>query len=182
MTINLDTEHLQHLIRDAQSGDPDAFEALIQSSYDVMYRFAFRWCQNQDAASDITQASCMKLADHIRQFRHEASYSSWLYKIVLNASRDWQRHENRHQHLSLNEDDLPSGHCPDGENQHYLQQILGRLDKLGKGYRETALLVLAEGLTHAEAAEVLDVSESTVAWRIHDIRKQMATLRKEPSS
>ena len=43
---------------------------------------------------------------------------------------------------------------------------------LPEGIRETLLLVHAEGLTHGEAAVVLDVKESTVSWRLHEFRKR----------
>ena len=44
---------------------------------------------------------------------------------------------------------------------------------LGEGMKETALLVHAEGMSHAEAGTVLGVSESTISWRIHTIRRHM---------
>ncbi|MEO1161310.1 MAG: LuxR C-terminal-related transcriptional regulator [Pseudomonadota bacterium] len=40
------------------------------------------------------------------------------------------------------------------------------------------MLVLAEGLTHAEAADVLEIKESTVSWRMHELRKELKTLAK----
>ena len=59
------------------------------------------------------------------------------------------------------------------EDYIYLTQLLEQLDELGEGMKETALLVHAEGLSHAEAGEILGVSESTISWRIHAIRKRM---------
>ena len=47
-----------------------------------------------------------------------------------------------------------------------LAQVLQEIDQMGTGFKETVLLVLAEGLTHAEAGDVLKVSESTISWRI----------------
>ena len=47
---------------------------------------------------------------------------------------------------------------------------------MADGFKETALLVHAEGLSHAEAAEVLGVKESTISWRLHEMRKQLQVL------
>jgi RNA polymerase sigma-70 factor (ECF subfamily) len=58
------------------------------------------------------------------------------------------------------------------ERQVYLWQLLHQLDALPESIKETLLLVHAEGLTHGEAAKVLDVKESTVSWRLHEFRKQ----------
>ncbi len=59
------------------------------------------------------------------------------------------------------------------EDQIYLTQLLRQLEGIGEGMKETALLVHAEGMSHAEAGAVLGVSESTISWRVHTIRKHM---------
>ena len=59
------------------------------------------------------------------------------------------------------------------EDQIYLVQLLAELEDLGEGMKETALLVHAEGMSHAEAGAVLGVSESTISWRVHTIRRHM---------
>ncbi len=64
------------------------------------------------------------------------------------------------------------------EDQIYLLQLLGELATLGEGMKETALLVHAEGLSHAEAGAILGVSESTISWRIHTIRRHVG--KREP--
>ncbi len=66
------------------------------------------------------------------------------------------------------------------ENSIYLQQILRLLDSFADGFKETALLVHGEGLTHAEAAGILQLKESTVSWRLHEIRKQLQRLQQQP--
>ena len=59
------------------------------------------------------------------------------------------------------------------EDGIYLGQILAQLANLGEGMKETALLVHAEGMSHAEAGAILGVSESTISWRVHTIRRHM---------
>lgn len=55
----------------------------------------------------------------------------------------------------------------------FLRQVVGLVEQMGEGFREVLTLVLGEGLTHAEAALVLEVKESTVSWRLHEIRKRL---------
>ena len=50
---------------------------------------------------------------------------------------------------------------------------------MGQGFKETALLVLGEGLSHREAGTLLGVKESTVSWRLHRIRQQLSSLGEE---
>ena len=70
--------------------------------------------------------------------------------------------------------DEPAAGENSAEESIYLMQLLDQLEKSGEGMKETALLVHAEGLSHAEAGAILGVSESTISWRVHTIRKHMA--------
>jgi RNA polymerase sigma-70 factor (ECF subfamily) len=100
-----------------------------------------------------------------------------LYRLVVSCAQDWQRSQQRHDHDELPEDE-PAAVADGAEASIYLMQVLVQLDRLGEGMKETALLVHAEGLSHAEAGVILGVSESTISWRLHVIRKHMN--RKEP--
>ena len=71
------------LIEQCQNGDRASFEALLERYYDTIYRFAFRWCQDQTNAQDITQLVCMKLAKSIQQYNFKSSFSTWLYPIAV---------------------------------------------------------------------------------------------------
>jgi len=165
------------LIRQAQSGDANSFAELLDLHYDTIYRFAWKWCGHQANAQDIAQLASIKLAGSLSQFRFQAAFTSWLYRLVISCAQDWQRTQQRHEHESLSEDE-PTGDDTRAEDGIYLGQLLQQLDSLGEGMKETALLVHAEGMSHAEAGAVLGVSESTISWRVHTIRKQMA--RREP--
>lgn len=168
------------LIRAAQTGDGSAFAQLLAHSYDSIYRFAYRWCGNKADAEDITQQACIKLAQSIGQFRFEAAFSSWLYRLVINCAKDWYKSQNRHQHDNI-DDWIEPERAPDdtAQNRIYLQQVLHQLDQMAEGFKETALLVHGEGLSHAEAAVILQVKESTVSWRLHEIRKQLQLLQQQ---
>lgn len=175
------------LIRRAQAGNADAFESLLETRYDTLYKFAFKWCGNKSDAEDVAQLACIKLAGSISQFRFESQFSSWLYRLVINCAKDWQKSQARHQgkniddiHQAADEEEQERHEnlatTSPAENRIYLQQILQLLNTMADGFKETALLVHAEGLNHAEAAEVLGVKESTISWRLHEMRKQLQAL------
>ncbi len=172
------------LVRAAQGGDRQAFEQLLGQCYDQVYRFALKWSGAVADAEDISQLACIKLGRSIGQFRFESAFSTWLYRLVVNCARDWQRSQQRHEHQPIAEtsgdDPWPNPASADGEAEAaiYLEQILARVDSIGQGFRETLVLVFGEGLSHRQAAEVLGVRESTVSWRIHEIRKKLDLLRR----
>jgi len=165
-------------IRNAQSGDASAFECLLEMIYDLIFSFAFKWAGNRSDAEDITQLVCIKLARVINQFRFDSAFSSWVYRIVINCAKDWWRTEKRNHHEGLDDD---SGHTnPESFDysafsQVELRQTLAEIENMGTDYKETVLLVHSEGLTHAEAAAILQVKESTISWRLHDVRKRLAS-------
>jgi RNA polymerase sigma-70 factor (ECF subfamily) len=163
----------QALIRRAQAGDSAAFAALLDLHYDTIHRFAWKWCGHAANAEDIAQLACLKLAGSLTQFRFQAAFTSWLYRLVISCAQDWHRGQQRHAHEAL-PDDEPDAEASRTEDHIYLGQLLEQLDALGEGMKETALLVHAEGRSHAEAGAILGVSESTISWRVHTIRKQLS--------
>jgi RNA polymerase sigma-70 factor (ECF subfamily) len=160
------------LIRRAQGGDATSFAELLDLHYDTIYRFAWKWCGHDANAEDIAQLACLKLAGSLAQYRFQAAFSSWLYRLVISCAQDWQRTQQRHLHDELPEDE-PAADASRTEDAIYLAQVLAQLALLGEGMKETALLVHAEGMSHAEAGAILGVSESTISWRVHTIRKHM---------
>jgi len=160
------------LIRRAQAGDSTSFAELLDLYYDTIHRFAWKWCGHAANADDIAQQACLKLATSLPQYRFQAAFTSWLYRLVISCAQDWQRSQSRHEHVELPEDE-PAADTGTAEESIYLMQLLTQLEKLGEGMKETALLVHAEGLSHAEAGAILGVSESTISWRVHTIRKHM---------
>ena len=168
----MDQPDITGLIRRAQGGDVAAFARVLDLYYGAIYRFAWKWCGHRANAEDIAQQSCIKLANSLAQFRFQAAFTSWLYQLVISCARDWQRSQERHDHDELPED-APMPDHGRTEDHIYLAQLLEQLDELGEGMKETALLVHAEGLSHAEAGEILGVAESTISWRVHAIRKHM---------
>jgi RNA polymerase sigma-70 factor (ECF subfamily) len=168
----MDTVQLTELIRRAQGGHAASFGELVDRHYELIHRLAWKWCGHRADAEDIAQLACIKLASSLAQFRFQAEFRSWLYRLVLSCAQDWRRSQQRHRHAPL-ADELPGQDARHAENAILLTQLLGQLDELGEGMRATALLVHAEGLSHAEAGAILGVSESTISWRIHTMRKHM---------
>ena len=162
------------LIRAAQQGDAGAFEQILERHYDTVYRFAYKWCGNRADAEDVTQLACMKLARAIASYRFESGFTSWLYRVVVNCAKDWSRQEKRYAQDAAGQDppEPDPGNAGDSVEHHvYVRQLLHRLETLPEGIKEVLLLVHGEGLTHSEAARVLQVKDSTVSWRLHEFRK-----------
>ncbi len=164
----MDISREEELIRKAQEGDADAFEALVNGCYETMFKMAFKYCANRQDAEDITQEACLKLARGIGGFRHDSAFTSWLYRLVVNTAKDWYRSQNRHVSASVEIESIPVR--ADAEDRAYAREVLAAVYKLPDGEKDALLLVMQEGLSHKEAGIILGCKESTVSWRIHEAR------------
>lgn len=165
------------LAEQARSGDREAFQRLLERHYDTAYRVALRFTGSVEDAEDISQDVCLALVDKLRSFRGASAFSTWLYRVVVNACRDHARKQKSTQALQASYavframDEADRSH--DAKRAAWLTAALATLEpKL----RETAVLVLAEDLSHGEAAKALGCAESTVSWRMHQVRKKLKAL------
>lgn len=171
------TETTDHeLIYAAQAGDRAAFSQLVERHYRFMFKAAWQWCGNREDAEDIAQETAIKLARNIGGFRFEAAFTSWLYRLTLNTAKDIYRAKNRRglRELPLFDDvDYVAPDLTPEEKMHH-KDLLRTIAALPETLRETILLVCWQGLSHAEAGKLLECSEGTVSWRLHEARKKIA--------
>ena len=161
------------LIDRTREGSARAFEILVRRHYDTMYKFAYRWCGNRPDAEDVTQNACVKLARALDGFQKQSAFSTWLYRLVINTAKDWQRQHARH-HAAHGEEQAEERASGQGmEEVLFAKQVVAAVGKLPPTEKAAVTLVLAEGLSHQQAAEVMDCAESTVSWRIHEARKKL---------
>ena len=167
------------LVSLATQGNRAAFEALLRRHYDLMHRVAWRMTGSQTDAQDICQDVCCALVERITSFRGEAKFTTWLVGIVRNACHD---HRRRHSTLTRLKGHLAvlaeMAAPPDGRDLFRRSWLTSELARLSPLLRETVVLVVGEGMTHAEAAAALGVSESTISGRMHEVRRQ-ASLAKD---
>ncbi len=167
----------------AGEGDRAAFAALIDRHYDRIFRFAWRLTGAADQAEDLAQDVAILLARRIRQFRGDAKFTTCLYQVVLNAARDRMRRSAsraKARDAFADVDDLRRGE--EAERKRSAEWLRVALAELPQDLHETSVLVLDEGLSHAQAGEVLGISEGTISWRLSEIRKRLKAMAAEEGS
>ena len=160
------------LVAAARDGDRNAFTALLERHYDRIHGLAWQLTGSRSDADDIAQDVCCTLVEKIGGYRGEASFTTWLYGITLNACRDLRR---RRRSFGAFTDRLSVlvglAAPPDGRDIHDSIWLNSAIARLKPNLRDTAVLVAGQQLTHAEAAEILGIAEATVAWRMHEVRR-----------
>lgn len=162
------------LVARAQAGDSGAFDLLLRRHYRFIFRVALRWLGNASDAEDVTQAVAMRLARAIQGFDGRSAFTSWLYRITLNAVRDLQRSQSRSRRLQdavalITEE----SRAPDQEDALRVADIWRAVRSLPELQRDAVMLVHGEELSQAEAARIMGCKEPTVAWHIHKARKSL---------
>lgn len=165
------------LVRRAQNGDAEAFAELIEDQYDRIYRTAWRWCGNGHDAEDIAQDVCVRLGQALSSFDGRSAFSSWVYRITLNMVRDWQRAGRRRgAHVDAYAEIAPTEEAPNQEDATTSSQLWAAVRNLPEKQRDAVLLVYAEEMSHAQAAEIMGIKEATVSFHVHEARKTLRGL------
>lgn len=176
----------RELIEACQRGEDDAFALLFEAHRDRVYSIALRFSGERGAALDIAQDTFLKLMSCIQDFRGEASFESWLYKLVVNRCLDHQRRS--HRLFAAARDLLDSLYPPRetvlhellrAEMQTRIQRVVGSLPP---DQRIVVVLRYTEGLSYEEIAEILGCAPGTVASRLNRAHKvlerRLAHLRR----
>ena len=165
------------LVVRAQNGDAEAFAELIEDHYDLIHRTAWKWCGNRDDAEDIAQDVCVKLGRAIAGFDGRSAFSSWVYRITLNAVRDMQRAgKRRGRYADAYAEIAPEDQPAEQEEAATSSQLWAAVRQLPEKQRDAVLLVYAEELSHAAAAEIMGIREATVSFHVHEARKTLRGL------
>jgi len=166
------------LVERARDGDRVAFGRLVERHYDFVFRVAFRWCGNKADAEDIAQEVCARLGRSIRSYRGGSAFTTWLYALTLNAARDMRRKTVREnvKTEAFGVHAMISGEAVEEESHEQAEALWAAVRRLPDKQRDAVLLVYGEGVSHADAAEVMGLAEPTVSWHIHEAKKRLKTL------
>lgn len=170
------------LLERARGGDFSAFEALVTRYERRIFGLARRIVRNEHDAEEVVQQTFITLLEHLHDFRGDSAFATWLLRIASNHALALLRREAVRAAVPLaddatrnGDDDLPFPSFI-AEWRETPDQILGRaetgrilreaLDQLDDKYRLTFLLRDVEGLSTAETAEALGITESNVKVRL----------------
>jgi len=165
----------EDVVAACQRGDRDAFRALFEAYQDRVYSIALRYSGNPAAAMDIAQDTFLKLLSRIGDYRAEASFDSWLYRLVVNSCIDDQRRGRR---MAPFLEGLMDAVCAPAESVlHKLlraeteQRVQAAVAKLAPEQRIVIVLRYTEGLSYDEIAAIAGCSPGTVASRLNRAHK-----------
>jgi RNA polymerase sigma-70 factor (ECF subfamily) len=158
------------LVDRAKRGDRWAFEQLVERHQHRLFTLAARTLGSPDDAGDAVQEAFLRAWLALPRFRGGARFSTWLYRICLNAAHD-QRLKRRAEPVELVERPDPRDAFAASELSGELQDALDALDET---YRVAVVLYDVLGCSYVEIAEMTGVPEGTVKSRIYRGRTELA--------
>ena len=178
-----------HLIKKCVDGDIKSFEQLIAKYEKNAFAMALRYLGNYDDASDVTQEALIKVYRNISKFRFESSFTTWLYRIVINTSKDFLKKRAREKNISIedNQLDFPvesEKGAPEkvAESEEVKSEVHKALDNINENYRLAIVLKDIQGFTYDEISNILEIPIGTVRSRISrgrgELKKEL--LRQNP--
>jgi RNA polymerase sigma-70 factor, ECF subfamily len=179
MTADAHTATL--LVDRARAGDREAFNELVRRYRSRIVALALHLTGSDSEAEDIAQEVFLKAFQKLADFEGRSHFFTWVYRMAVNRSLNARRDRKRRRETEIDDPrvsraiEVDAGGDP--ERAAVLRESYGRLvmalDRLPAPMRTTVVLVVLQGLGHAEAAVVQGCSVGTIAWRIHEARGRL---------
>ena len=179
----------EKLIKRAVKGDAAAFNELLGQHEKRMYAVCLRMCGNHEDAQDCLQEAMLRVYRAISGFKGQSSFSTWLYRVTMNACLDELRKRKNKPSTSLDgmldagwspadERDTPEKHVLSAEKRTVIQQTIAELPE---DMRSAIVLRDIEGCSYEEIAQALDANVGTIKSRISRGRERLrAVLSRQP--
>ena len=171
----------QHVIDKCREGDNRAQYELYKLYSKAMFNVSMRITNDYAEAEDVLQDAFVSAFKNLKAYKSEASFGSWLKKIVINASINAIR-KRRSELVPLDEQlvgEIADEYSED-ETGWQVEKVRRAIQKLPDGYRVVLSLYLLEGYDHAEIGEVLSITESTSKSQYSRAKKKLLEIMQEP--
>jgi len=166
----------EEIVERIVAGDAALFEILMRRYNQSVYRAVRAVLRNDDQAEDVMQQAYLNAYAHLRQFERRSRFPTWLIRIAVNEALA-QRGKRRGGEEDETMMELVASSAPDPEQQTLaseLREVMQReVEALSDGFRAVFVLRDVEGLSTAETAEALGISEDLVKTRLHRARTQL---------
>ena len=175
-------------IRRVLGGESAAFEALVLENEKKVYNLALKLTRDEQDALDLSQEAFLKAYQSLGTLREGSKFSPWLMKLTYNLGVDFLRRQRRGTTVSIfsvKDDgeetvmeipDLRALPEEEAERRETRREIAACLDQLPEDHRHILLLREQAGMSYADIASALGISEGTVKSRISRARQNLARL------
>ncbi len=178
---DLKTFNDEELVEAFRSGNERAFTELFNRYEQKLKRLIYYYVPNVDEANDVLQDAVIRVFRHIGTFDPDKSFSSWIYQIAINCSKNYISRNRRETQLLEQEryrmagDQLRGGSPEDiFINEHDLEEFNRSVENLKDKFKIVFILRHDHKMKYSEIAEIMKCSERTAKWRMEKALEKIA--------
>jgi RNA polymerase sigma-70 factor (ECF subfamily) len=167
------------LVTRAKAGDKAAFDDIVRATYADTYTLALRLTTNEEDARDVVQEAYLRAYKGLKNFRGDAQFTTWLYRITANCANTTLGKRRRHRHEDIDAqldlfDERPDSDPVEQADASLLRdRVSSALSHLPPKLRAVVVLRDVYDLPHDQIAEELGISETAAKVRLHRARRQL---------
>ena len=155
-------EDEREALQACRRGEREAFDLLVERYQRDVYRLCYRYLGNHEDANDMAQEAFLKAYRGLHSFRGDSAFSTWLYRIAVNACLNFRAARKPAEELP---EGLPDRRAPASERlvlEEKQQRVRAAVGRLPEKQRATLILKIYHDLTHEEVAKILGSTVGTV--------------------
>jgi RNA polymerase sigma-70 factor (ECF subfamily) len=163
------------LVERVRRGDTRAFDALVSRYMRRAFAVAWRLLGNREDAEDLVQEAFMTVLRKIDTFEPGRAFSPWFFRLLVNRGLNARKSRALRTTAELPEDAAAAGASPEraAERAELRGRLRTAMDGLPDRQRVIVELFELEGFAGGEIAEILEISDGTVRWHLHEARKTL---------
>ncbi len=172
-------DNIDLIIKQVLGGDTNAFELIVKQYEKKVYNLALRYLKNREDALDLSQEVFIQVYNNLAQFRGDAQFSTWIYRVTYNKCVDMLRKTQKiKRNVVMSIDDENFFETRDHratveesyEGRETLLSVMKIIDTLPSEQRDVVMLRYIKDLSYAQIADVLQIAEGTVKSRLNRAR------------
>ena len=163
------------LVERVRRGDPAAFDALVTRYMRRAFAVAYRLLGNREDAEDLVQETFMAVLQKIDRFERGRHFSPWFFRILVNRGLNARKARAVRATDEIPGDAAAAGASPErhAEQTELRTRLRRAMEQLPERQRVIVELFELEGFGGPEIAEILEISDGTVRWHLHEARKAL---------
>jgi RNA polymerase sigma-70 factor, ECF subfamily len=163
------------LLRDAQRGNEAAFGVIVRTYQTPVFNYVLRLTGDRTLAEDLTQDVFLRVFQGLPRFSLRCKFTTWLFQVTKNRVLDELRARERRPQAVVTLDDLPTLEAldPPIEEGETIDALWRAVHALNPDLKMALLLRDIVGLPYSEIADSLEITLSTVKWRIFKAREEV---------
>jgi RNA polymerase sigma-70 factor, ECF subfamily len=163
------------ILRKAQQGDERAFSIIVRAYQVPVYNYVLRMVGDRALAEDLTQEVFLRVFQGLPRFSLRSKFTTWLFQVTKNRVLDELRASERRPRAVVDLDDIPPLGVVDApfERLEAIEGVWRAVERLNVDLKMALLLRDVVGLSYHEIADSLEITLSTVKWRIWKAREEV---------